>query len=164
MYLSCNHVLYVFWKKKSQQINNNNNLRKKCWNPTYYELQSSAIHKLLHSFSTSSLLRWVSTKSSIDLGSRLCTTARERKLLLVKYFHIIQQFSKINYLIIQNLTIHFSCETNRIDMSVCVVIRPWIFLVWFFASDCNQRKKRSTSRAGYKLTIEWLLHIMLYLF
>jgi len=77
-------------------------------------------------FQRSLFCMWISTKSFIGLELRPSTIACKRKLLLVKHFHIIQQLK--NYLRKQNLTVCFTCETNRMDTSISVIMEPWISL------------------------------------
>jgi hypothetical protein len=144
LYLSYDQVLYVSLKKtktKSANIKKMITL-KKCSNPTYNELLDSAIHKLRPPFMYVLIHMWVLIKSFIDLRSRLSILAYKRKLLLVKHFHIMQQFKKI-YHIKQNLIICFACEMNRIDPLVCVVMEPWISLIRFFEPDYDCLKKWS---------------------
>jgi len=43
----------------------------------------------------------------------------------------------------KNFTMCFACETNRIDLLVCVVMEPWISIFWFSTPYCNHCMKCS---------------------
>jgi hypothetical protein len=133
-----------FLKENQNQVNKykkNDNLKKMFkskiqWTSGLgYPQAATPIYVCSHS-------HWVSIKSFIDLRSRLSILAYKMKLLLVKHFHIIQQFKKI-YHIKQNLIICFACEMNRIDPLECVVMEPWISLIQFFEPDYDCLKKWS---------------------
>jgi hypothetical protein len=81
------------------------------------------------SFWRSSLYTCISTKSFIELGSRLRTVACEIKIVSVKYIYK------------KYLTICFACEKNKMESSVCMVTESWTCRCRFFASDCDSRVK-----------------------
>lgn len=103
----------------------NNNSKYFSWNPTYHELLDSIIHKLLCPFPPV-LIPHVSfnKKNSINLGLHPSIIACKSKLLLIKHFYIIHIFLK------KNLIIHFACETNEIDLSMCIVMENIFDLVF----------------------------------
>jgi hypothetical protein len=127
--------LWTNFKKK------NNNLRKNCWNTTYHKTFKLDYPQVVAPLPDSPHFACeFLQKASLILDRIQKSQTTKIKLLLVKHIHIKQQFKKI-YVIKHNLTICFSCETNRMDSLVYFVIEPLISMFQFFMLDCNYRTK-----------------------
>jgi len=87
-------------------------------------------------FWRSSLRTYVSTKSSIRLGSSLRIVACNKKILSFKYIYKKNRCNKKN-------TILFICETNETESPMCMVMKLWTHRFWLSVSDYNRLVKRT---------------------
>jgi hypothetical protein len=77
-------------KNKSTNLKKNNNLRKKLLKSNLPQTSELSYPQVSH------MSFYKKKKNFISLGSRSRVVACKRKLLLVKYFHIKQQYKKID--------------------------------------------------------------------
>ena len=93
-------------------------------------------------FWLSSLCTCISIKSFIGLGSSPRSVVCKKKFCQLNIFINNNKLKNI-YVIKINLTIRFICETNIMELSVCIVTKPWIFWLWFPAPDYDHHVKYS---------------------